>query len=201
MEPRVQDVLDRIEQEDTDQRAAIEQGATFEPTGYIQSLHPESTKLLHILIQAVRPTRLLEIGASRGYSTVTIADAARIVGGHLTSLELSGKSIGIATANLDEAGVADYVDFIEGDARETLDTLTGTFDFVFLDCWDRLYPEIFPKLLPLIKPGALIFSDNVTPGMTESDAFLEVLKSYQEIETVDVPIGRDVEVSIKKAVS
>lgn len=201
MEPKVQKVLDRIEQEDTDQRAAIEQGATFEPTEHIQSLHPESTKLVHILIQSVRPTRLLEIGASRGYSTVTIADAARIVGGHLTSLELSGKSIGIATANLEEAGVADYVDFIEGDARETVDSLTGTFDFVFLDCWDRLYLELFPKVLPLIKPGALIVTDNVTPGTTESDAFLKVLKSYPEIETVDVPIGRDIEVSVKRATS
>ena len=198
MEANVLRVLKRIENEDTEQRQRQQQGAKFDPHDLIQSLHPDSAQLVHMLIQSVAPRRLLEIGVSRGYSTIWIAHAARLTGGRVTSLEVSAKSVGRAKSNLAEAGLTDIVDFVVGDARETLRKLEGSFDFAFLDCWDRLYPEVLPLVVPLLKPGTLMVSDNVTPGTATSDPFLEMLRNTPEMETVSVPLGRDIEVSVKR---
>ena len=198
MEPSVLQVLHRIEAEDTAQRAEVERGVVFDLHDFIQSLHPDSSKLVHILVQSVAAKRLLEIGASRGYSTIWLAHAARLTGGRVTSLEVHPPSVETARRNLAEAGLEEYVDFVLGDARETLPALEGHFDFALLDCWDRLYPEVFPLLVPLLRPGALLVSDNVTAGTDLSDEFLEMLHGYSEMETVSVPIGRDIEVSVKR---
>ena len=200
METPILQVLQRIEEEDDAQRAQQEQGVEFAPHDYIQSLHPDSSRLVHILIQATASKRLLEIGVSRGYSTIWIAHAARLTGGRLTSLEVHPPSVETARRNVAEVGLDRYVDFVLGDARETLPTLEGPFDFAFLDCWDRLYPEVFPLVVPLLRPGALLVTDNVTPGTDISDQFLDMLHGYSAMETVSVPIGRDLEVSVKRVV-
>ena len=90
------------------------------------ALHPATARLAHIIIQAARFKNLVEVGVSHGYSTVWLADAARMTGGRLKAIDINPRSIDIGRRNLTEAGLADWVDFVVGDALEVLPGLEGS---------------------------------------------------------------------------
>ena len=189
MESSFLQVVERLERMDVEDRAIRASGMQRNPEDGLWALHPDTARLLHILVQAVGAKRMMEVGVSHGYSTLWLAHAARITGGRLTALEISEKSIETASANLEEAGLLDMVDFVPGDARQTLTTLEGQFDYILLDCWDRLYPEIIPHVIPLLREGGLMTTDNVDINDEGSRHFRSLLMAYDEIETKNVPIG------------
>src|SRR5690348_7015878 len=102
--------------------------------------------LLNLLAKEACARRILEVGSSFGYSTVWLAEAARTVGGKVTSLELRSAKTEYAAGQLARAGLADYVDFVVGDALESLATLSGPFDLVLIDLWKNLYVPVFGLL-------------------------------------------------------
>ena len=187
-------VLHRLEAEDAEDRRTLSRPREER----MFTLHPDTSRLVHIMIQATGSKRLVEIGAAYGYSTIWLTHAARITGGQLTSLEINPKLIEIARRNVMEAGLIDKVDFILGDARETLGTLKAPFDFVLLDCWEWLYVEILDTLAQMLRPGGLIVADNVNPGKEESDQYIAALREHPLMESVSVPIGREIEVSMRR---
>src|SRR3546814_2314308 len=72
---------------------------------------------------------------------------------------------------LKSAGLADYVDFIEGDALASLDELPGTFDFVLIDLWKDLYIQCLDRLHPKLAAGGMILADNmIFPPENEENA-------------------------------
>jgi predicted O-methyltransferase YrrM len=160
------------------------------------TLHPDTARLVHILIQSAGCGRIVEIGGAYGYSAIWLAHASRITGGRFTSIEINPKLIEMANQNVAEAGLADSVEFILGDAREILPTLKTPLDFVLLDCWEWLYVDFLKIIAPMLRPGGLLVSDNVNPGTREeSDQYIQALRDHPLMESVSVPIGRAIEVS------
>jgi len=187
-------VLHRLEEEDAEDRRDLSRPREER----MFTLHPDTARLIHIMIQSAGYKKLVEIGGAYGYSAIWLAHVARITGGRLISLELNPKLIKIGRRNLEEAGLADMVETIQGDARETLDTLETPFDFVLLDCWEPLYVEIMDTLASKLRPGGLLVADNVNPGNPDSDQYVQALHEHPLMETVSVPIGREIEVSMRK---
>lgn len=196
IDPEIERVLHRMEMQDAEDRKAV--GRPKEDRMF--TLHPHTSRLVHILIQSAGCRSLLEIGVAHGYSTLWLAHAARTMGGRVTSLEINPKSIEIARQNVAEAGLAHLVEFIPGDARESLGTLKGPFDFVLLDCWEWLYVDCLKRIAPLLRPGGLLVADNVEPGQAESDRYIQALLDHPLMETISVPIGRKIEVSMRKRI-
>src|SRR3546814_8811969 len=97
---------------------------------FLLPVGPETVRLMNDLVKAGEFRAILEVGSSYGYSTLWLAEAAQAIGGRVTSLELHSGKIAAAREMLKSAGLADYFDFIEGDAFASLDALPGTFDFV-----------------------------------------------------------------------
>ena len=86
-----------------------------------------------------------------------------------------------------------------GRLRQALETVRYRFDYILLDCWDRLYPEIIPHVIPLLREGGLMTTDNVDVNDEHSRHFRSLLMAYDEIETKNVPIGLGgLEVSTKR---
>ena len=82
-----------------------------------------------------------------------MAHTERITDGRLTSLKINPKLIEIAQQNVEEAGLVDIVEFVPGDARETLGTIKTPFDFVLLDCREWLYVEMLDMLAAKFMAG------------------------------------------------
>jgi predicted O-methyltransferase YrrM len=174
--PPVRPVLDRLFQaagEDDVHRVAVRQqhpdglagmSAREQADAYAElyiPVSPEGGRLLYTLVRASRPATVVEFGTSFGISTIHLAAAVRDNGtGHVISTELSAAKVARARANLTEAGLADLVTILEGDARETLAGLPGPVGFVLLDGWKDLYLPVLRLLEHALPAGALVVADD-----------------------------------------
>jgi predicted O-methyltransferase YrrM len=117
-------------------------------------------KMLHLFCRMVGARRVLEIGTLGGYSAIWMARALPD-DGLLTSLEISQKHAEVARDNIERAGVAEKVQIIVAPAIETLNTLEGTFDLVFIDADKQSTADYFAHAVRLSHPGTVIVVDNV----------------------------------------
>jgi predicted O-methyltransferase YrrM len=124
---------------------------------------------LELLARIQRARAILEIGTLGGYSTICLARALP-AGGRLVTLETNPRHAEIARANVERAGFADVVEVRVGAAIETLPTLAGPFDLVFIDADKRSNPEYLEWALRLTRAGSLIVADNVVRGGAVADA-------------------------------
>jgi len=161
------------------------------------NITPETGRLLWIMVRAARATRILEVGTSNAYSTIWLADAARETGGRVITLELNPEKVKLARENLAKAGLADRVEIRQGSAAETLTTLPGPFDFVFLDADRPSYRTYLESVVPKLVRGGLLVADNVTSHRHELEEYLTLVKSSPDLFSVTVPIGNGEEVSLK----
>lgn len=157
----------------------------------------DTGRLLWVLVAATRATRILEVGTSNAFSTIWLADAARATGGRVTTLELNPAKIALARTNLAEARLADVVDLREGKAADTLTTLPGPFDLVFLDADRPSYLTYLELVVPKLRPGGLLVADNVTSHASELQDYLARVKSHPQLFSVTVPIGNGEEIALK----
>ncbi|MEK7362951.1 MAG: O-methyltransferase [candidate division NC10 bacterium] len=161
------------------------------------NITPDTGRLLWILVQAARATRILEVGTSNAYSTIWLADAARATGGHVITLERNPDKVKLARANLARAGLADRAEIREGNAAEILAGLSGPFHLVFLDADRANYSTYLDLALPKLVPGGLLVADNVISHAQELSDYLARVKSNPVLFSVTVPVGKGEEVSLK----
>ncbi|MEU0533747.1 O-methyltransferase [Amycolatopsis tolypomycina] len=122
---------------------------------------PNQGKLLNLLARMAGARTILEIGTLGGYSTIWLARALP-AGGKLVTCEYEPKHAEVAKANLARAGFGEDVAEIRvGAALDTLPTLTGPFDFVFIDADKANLANYVRASLALSRPGTTIVVDNV----------------------------------------
>ena len=151
--------------------SAREQADAYEEI-YIP-ISPEAGRLIYSLIRAARPATVAEFGASFGISTIHLAAAVRDNGaGRVVSTELNAAKVARATANIAEAGLANWVTILEGDALATLATIDSPLEFVLLDGWKNLYLPVLHLLEPRLTPGALVIADDAISLAAEMANYL-----------------------------
>lgn len=125
-------------------------------------------RTLQVLARLVGARRILEVGVLAGYSTIWLA---RVLpdDGELVGLEHSPVHASVARANLARAGLDDKARIVVGAAGETLPTLEGPFDLVFIDADKGNYPIYLEEAIRLTRPGGLIIGDNVVRGGRVAD--------------------------------
>ncbi|WP_374528639.1 O-methyltransferase [Novosphingobium sp.] len=167
---------------------------------FLLPVGPEVGAFLHALILARRPRRILELGTSYGYSTLFLADAARAVGAQVVTMELADYKQAHAREQLDEAGLADVVDFRLGDAVAMLAADPGPFDFALLDIWKELYLPCFEALYPKLAEEGVICADNmVEPAIARPEVrqYREAVRAKADLQTALLPIGQGVELTVR----
>ena len=95
-------------------------------------------KLLEALVIASRAKRVLEIGTFRGVTALSLA-ALLPTEGEVVTLEIDPDNAAFARCHFAASPHGERIRLIEGDARESLATLDGPFDLVFIDAWKRDY--------------------------------------------------------------
>ncbi|HXQ59457.1 MAG TPA: O-methyltransferase [Acidimicrobiales bacterium] len=116
-------------------------------------------RFLEMIVYALRPRRVLEIGTFSGYSALAMA-AALPPGGRITTCELSPVHAEVARRHIATSPYADRIEVIEGPALETVQALDGPFDFVFIDADKPSYLAYYEAVLPKLAPGGMIAADN-----------------------------------------
>ena len=116
-------------------------------------------RFLKTLVAAVSAQKVLEIGTFTGYSALSMAEALP-AGGRLTTLELDDDHAAMARRFIARSEYADRIEVRVGPALETLRTLQGPFDFVFIDADKPSYLAYYEAVLPMLSPRGLIAADN-----------------------------------------
>lgn len=183
--------LARLEQED---RAEREAGLPAERRS--RQVEPTTGRFLFGLAASQAGIEVLEVGGSRGYSTIWLAAGARVLGGRVVSLEHDPEKCTAWRENVRAAGLEEWAELIQADAFETLRRVSDVFDLVFLDAEKDDYEELFALLRPLVDLGGLVVADNVLSHADALAAYSAARQADRTLSSVTVPLDRGLEVSV-----
>ena len=202
--------INSLEQGDSEflRMTAKEAAASFVPI-----IRKETGSLLKTLVEMKRPRRILEVGTATGYSALLMSEHMP-EGSTITTIEKYEKRIPIARENFRRGGKEDVITLLPGDAAEILKSLSGPYDFIFMDAAKGQYIHFLPEVLRLMPVGGVLVSDNVLQDgdLIESRfavtrrnrtiharmrEYLYTIKHMEELETAVIPIGDGVTISVK----
>ena len=176
-------------------------------------IHKEVSDLLKVILKIHRPKRILEIGCAIGYSSIFFAS---VLDGDVEIITTERNEVMIEKAkeNIKRAGLEDKITILEGDAEETLKTIDGEFDMIFIDAAKGQYQLFFDLVIDRLKKGGLVVSDNILyKGMVAHDDFvvrrkktivkrmrnyLDYICTCDYLSTSLIPIGDGVALSYKE---
>lgn len=143
----------------------------------------ETRDFLQVLLQIVKPQRVLEVGTAVGYSTLVMADVLNEVWSrndwHIDTCELDESRIKEALANFSNSPYEERITLLQGDAASTLKSITNkTYDFIFIDAAKAQYMTYLEESIRLSHKGTVIVTDNI---LAEGD----VLESHFLVEKRD----------------
>ena len=177
-------------------------------------IRTEMQSLLKFLLAMKRPASILEVGCAIGFSALLMSTYAP-ENCHITTIEKYEKRIPIARENFRRAGQEKEITLLEGDATDILKELSGPYDLIFMDAAKGQYIHFMPEVLRLLPVGGLLISDNVLQegdiiesryAVTRRDRtihsrmrdYLYELTHHPQLETVILPVGDGVTLSVKK---
>jgi caffeoyl-CoA O-methyltransferase len=120
---------------------------------------PVAGRFLELLVWAAQPQRVLDIGTFSGHSALAMAGALP-EGGHIDTCELDPARAAVAQRYFDRSPVGSRITLHLGPALETIDSLEGEFDFVFIDADKSGYIGYYEAVLPRLTSRGLIAVDN-----------------------------------------
>jgi predicted O-methyltransferase YrrM len=191
LDSRVRAVLARLEEEDARER---EEG--LPPELRARQVARTTGQFLFSFVAPQTDCEVLEIGGSRGYSTIWLAAGVRNLGGRVLSLEHDQVKCEAWRRNVADAGLDGWADLVEGDAFETLPAIDDVFDVVFLDAEKDQYEELFAIARTKLEPGAVVVADNVLSHADPLAAYSAARQADPTLESVTVPLDRGLELSV-----
>jgi caffeoyl-CoA O-methyltransferase len=155
-------------------------------------------RVLRVLAEAVGAKHAVEIGTSTGFSGLWFCLALRKTGGKLTTFELDAGRAATARKYFQQAGCDKHITVVEGDAHQTIATLKKQpLDLVFIDADKEGYLDYLDKLLPLVRPGGLLVTHNVSMAAV-AEGYLKAVKANPDLETFLYSDGASMSVTLKK---
>jgi predicted O-methyltransferase YrrM len=191
LDDRVRAVLARLEEEDARER---EQNVPREQRA--RQVARTTGRFLFAFVSPQTDCEVLEVGGSRGYSTIWLAAGARSLGGRVLSLEHDPAKIEAWRRNIADAGLEEWADLVPGDAFETLPAIDDVFDVVFLDAEKEQYEQLFKIARRKLEPGAVVIADNVLSHAEALGAYSQARQADPTLESVTVPLDRGLELSV-----
>lgn len=183
--------MERLELEDAEER---EQG--LPPEVRARQVAQTTGRFLFSLVSPQVDCEVLEIGGSRGYSTLWLAAGVRRLGGRVLSLEQDPRKIEAWRANIEEAGLSESAELLEGDAFELLPQIEDVFDVVFIDAEKDDYERLFELARGKVEPGAVFVADNVLSHADPLAQYSAARQADPDLVSVTLPLDRGLELSV-----
>ena len=191
LDERVRRVLARLEREDADERAR-----GLPPSERARQVARTTGRFLFSLVAPQTDCEVLELGGSRGYSSIWLAAGVRYLGGRVLSIEHDPRKVEAWRRNVADAGLDDWADLIAGDALDAVPAIDDVFDVVFIDAEKEDYEQLFHLAREKVEPGAVFVADNVLSHEETLGAYSRARQSDPTLESVTVPLDRGLELSV-----
>jgi len=146
---------------------------------------PLEGAFLKVMALAVGAQRVLEIGTFTGYSALAMAEALPDEGTVLTC-EIDPDSAAFARRFWNKSPHGKKIEVRVGPALDTLGTLTGTYDLIFIDADKANYVNYYRRAKDLLSPTGVILIDNVlwSGRVVQAKSRDESTKAIQELNRV-----------------
>ncbi|MCF6307043.1 MAG: O-methyltransferase [Flavobacteriaceae bacterium] len=157
-------------------------------------------RILSMISKLINPKNILEIGTYTGYSALCLAEGMQKEG-ELHTIDINEELYDLQRKYFDKSGFGNQIIQHIGKASEVIPTLQKTFDLVFIDADKQNYPNYLELILPKLKKGSVILSDNVlwsgkvlepiAKGDKDTKAILlynKLINEHPKLETVLLPI-------------
>jgi predicted O-methyltransferase YrrM len=190
LDERVRAVMRRLEEEDARERADGLPSAVR-----ARAIAPTTGRLLFGLVAHHPGCDVLELGGSRGYSTLWLGAGVRYLGGRVVSLENDPVKCEARRRNIGEAGLDEWVELVDGNALEIVPSLAEAFDIVFIDAEKDDYEQLFHLAREKVDPGAVFVADNVLSHAETLGAYSRARQADPTLESVTVPLDRGLELT------
>jgi predicted O-methyltransferase YrrM len=190
LDDRVREVLARLEREDADER---ERGLPWEQRS--RAVARTTGQFLFSVVAPQTACEVLELGGSRGYSSIWLGAGVRYLGGRVLSVERDPDAAHRWRENVAQAGLEDWVELVEGDALELLAEIEDVFDVVFLDAEKHDYERLFGLARRRLEPGGLVVADNVLSHQETLAAYSKARQEDPTLVSTTVPLDRGLELT------
>ncbi len=207
---RLTTFINSLDEDLPEDLAALEKEALAEDVPIIRK---DMQAYLKYMMYNCKPVNILEVGTAVGFSALLMSEYAPDA--HITTIENYDKRIPVARANFEKFNKSDKITLLEGDAAQVLPTLSGAFDFIFMDAAKGQYINYLPDIMRLLPAGGTLVSDNVFQDgdiieskyaivrrdrtiHTRMREYLYELKHNEALVTVILPVGDGIAVSYKK---
>ena len=157
-------------------------------------------RVLSMLSKLINPKNVLEIGTYTGYSALCLAEGIQPKG-QLHTIDTNEELYDLQRRYFDKSGFGNQIIQYTGNAINIIPKIDKTFDLVFIDADKQNYPNYLEIILPKLKSGSVILSDNVLwtgkvidelqKGDKDTEALLKynkMINEHSQLETVLLPI-------------
>lgn len=157
-------------------------------------------RVLSMLSKLINPKNVLEIGTYTGYSALCLAEGIQSKG-QLHTIDTNEELYDLQRRYFDKSGFGNQIIQYTGNAINIIPKIDKTFDLVFIDADKQNYPNYLEIILPKLKSGSVILSDNVLwtgkvieelqKGDKDTEALLKynkMINEHSQLETVLLPI-------------
>jgi caffeoyl-CoA O-methyltransferase len=154
-------------------------------------------RFLSLLVAITGAKRVLELGTFSGFSALAMASALP-EGGELITCDIDERPLRFARKAWDASPHGKKIESRLGPGLQTIASLNGPFDLVFLDADKENYENYWEAVMPLVRSGGLIVVDNVLwsgrvlspteKSDKEIAAFNELARRDTRVEMVMLPV-------------
>ena len=147
-------------------------------------------RLLKMLIQMVKPQKVLELGTFSGYSTLCMAEGLP-ENAEIHTFEIFDENEDFLRKWFEGSAYKDKIHLHFGDALQLVPQMDGQWDFAYIDADKREYVAYYEMLLPLMRPGGYIVADNtlwygrVLEKPRESDVQTRGVQAFNDLVAAD----------------
>jgi predicted O-methyltransferase YrrM len=160
-----------------------------EPGQRFLNVTPSTGRFLELLIEEQRPSRILEIGTSNGYSTLWMARAGLTCNAQVDSVDHNARKHELAAENLLAGQLSGDVRLHTVEAGEFLkQSLPGDWDFIFLDA-DRAHYAAWWTQMQVLWVGGIIVCNNAISHASEMQPLLAKIDADSALERTILTIG------------
>ena len=147
-------------------------------------------RLLKMMVEMIRPRRVIELGTFSGYSALSMAEGLP-EGAELHTIEVYDENEDFLRRWIGGSPWADRIHLHIGDALDIIPTLGDRWDLAFVDADKREYVKYYEMLLPRMNPGGFILADNtlwygrITEEARASDLQTRGLQEFNDLVASD----------------
>lgn len=174
------EIVDFMRERQTQITGPLKNVETFAHENNIPIIPHETVVYFQLLLDLMKPKRILEIGTAIGFSALMMAEAAPEA--EIITIDRNPEMIALAKENLAIYDTKKQITLLEGDAAELLTDLEGEFDFIFMDSAKSKYVEFLPKAIALLSENGVIIMDDIFQGGEILIPIMEIKRNQRALE-------------------